>query len=605
MGPETLSALLIACGALAAAVRLLMRQLGWRGWLLAALCLASGLLLYLTLFPPRLPVGGETLVVATAEAPAGLRAGAGERLVALPEAPPIAGAERVPDLATALRRHGQVQNIRIVGRGLTPRDRDTEAGLPVEFAPMPLPRGLARLDPPADTVAGGVFTLAGETTGLAGGAAEMLDPAGRRVDSKVIGSDGSFTLGGVARAPGLATFTLRLRGRDTKVVSETPVPLRTIAERPLRAILVGAPSPETKYLRRWAEDAGIEVQSRLDAGAGLDLGGDRVSLDAASLRKVDVVIIDDQSLLGIGPAGRATLAQAVAGGLGVVVRMTSPASAGIRDSWRALGLSIAGGSETAPVTLAPLAPDEDALLSRRGPGSADVPENLNAIDDPAPDLGRWVLRTGPDFVSVATDADGGLVSGWQQRGQGRVAVWAIANSFALVLNGQADRHNQWWSETVNAVSRPESQFRPDVPALVQAGERMPICGLVAAARVIAPDSSETMLAIDPGAGARGCAAFWPSRAGVHTIVQSGGEGEQAFAFVVLPDGALKTVRANQTGEATAQWASRQNGPAAPAMPEQRGPAWPFSLAWLLVCGALWTGERLVRARVRSEGDRRH
>ncbi len=590
---QTLTAVLIAAGALGGAIGLLWRRRDWRAGVLAALTLVSGLLLYFALFPPRLPVGGETLVVATAEAPLTAKAQPGERLIALPEAPAINGAERVPDLATALRRHEQAQRVRIIGRGLTPRDRDAAAGLPIDFTPMPVPRGLIRLDPPADTPAGAIFTVAGEANGMEGGAAELLDPAGRRVDRRVIGTDGAFAMGGTARAPGLATFTLRLRGRDGKIVSDTPVPLRTIAQPPLRALLIGAPSPEAKYLRRWAEDSGIALQSRLEAGGGVNLGGESVSLTVATLRDVDVVIIDDQSL---GSGSRAVLAQAVAGGLGVVVRMTAPASAAARGNWRALGLAVEGGSEAAPVVLPPLAPDAETLTSLRGPGSVDVPASINTVDDPAPDLGRWTVRAGPAFVPAVTDADGGVLSGWQQRGQGRVALWTVANSFALVLNGQADRYYQWWSDTVSAVSRPDSTFRPGVPALSLAGERIAICGGSGSARVVGPDSTATALAIDPLAGAQGCAAYWPASAGVHRIVQPGRDGLQEFALLVLPKAALKVAKAKELGEATRRWASEQTAPAARDTPERRGPAWPYVLAWLLASGLLWLGERRWLAR---------
>lgn len=596
-GLEALAALLIGAGALAAAVRLLLRRQGWRAWLLAALSLASGALLYFTLFPPLLPIGGETLLVATAEAGPDIRAGAGERLVALPEAPAIAGAERVPDLATALRRHAQVRRIRILGRGLTTRDRDADAGLPVDFTPMQLPRGLVRLDPPADTAAGAVFTLGGEAAEMEGGTAELLDPAGRRVDSRLIPSDGSFTLGGTARTEGLATFTLRLRGRDKRILSDTPVPLRTLAPpAPLRVALFGAPSPEAKYLRRWAEDAGIDLASRLDAGGGVDLGDGGARLDAASLRETDAVIIDDSTLARLGSGGRATLAQAVAGGLGVVVRITAPANAATRGTWRALGLAVEGGDDTIPVALPPLAPDEEALAFRRGPGTDDVPGSLNTLDDPAPELARWNLRTGADVVPAVTDAEGGMLSGWQQRGQGRVALWALADSFALILNGQADRYEQWWSHTLSAVARPESLFRPDLPALVLAGERMAVCGIAASARALGPDGTDVALAIDPASGARGCAAYWPTRAGVHMIVQPGTGDRQSFAFLVLPGDAVAGITARETGEATLRWAAEQNAPAIRDVPQRRGPSWPYFLVWLLISGALWFGERRWAAR---------
>lgn len=593
--PETLAALIIALGALGGAARLLWRRRDWRAALVAVLMLASGLLLHLALFPPHIRVGGETLLVATAETPANIRAASGERLVALPEAPPLHGAERVPDLATALRRHAQAQRIRILGRGLTARDRDLDAGVPVDFTPLPVARGLVRLDPPPATAAGAAFALTGETAGPEGGMAELLDPAGRRVDRRRIGTDGRFTLGGTARAPGLAAFTLRLRGRDARISSETPVPLRTYTERPLRALVVGAPSPEAKYLRRWAEDAGIEVSSRLDAGGGADLGGgEGVRLDSASLRETDVVIIDDRALLALGSGPRSALAQAVAGGLGVVIRMTAPATAAARASWRELGLAAEGGSEVREVALPPLAPDADALVALRGPGSQDAPAGLNTIDDPAPDLGRWDVRTGPNVVAAVSDADGAMLAGWQQRAEGRVALWTLANGFALVLGGQADRYYQWWSDTVSAVARADGAFRPEVPALPLAGERSAICGIAPGARVIGPDGEATALVIDPAAGASGCAAWWPAQAGVHRIVQRGRDGLQEHAILVLPEDALSALRARENADETSRWAAEQAAAAARSAPERRGAAWPWFIAWLITSAALWFAERRWR-----------
>lgn len=593
--PETLAAALIALAALAAAARWLLMRRDAKAAALAALTLASGALLYLTLFPPHLPVGGETLLVATAESPADTKAGPGERLIALPEAPRLEGAERVPDLATALRRHTRAQALRILGRGLTARDRDAAAGIPATFKPLPLPRGLVRLDPPADTPAGAIFALGGEAAGVEGGSAELLDPSGARVDRRVIGSEGIFTLGAAARAPGLALFTLRLRGKDGAIVSDTPVPLRTLAApEPLKLLLVGAPSPEAKYLRRWAEDSGIALQSRLAAGGGVDLGDAQVSLDAGALKDIDVVVIDDRTLAGFGGGSRAALAQAVAGGLGVVVRMTAPATAGSRESWRALGLTVEGGGDVAPVALAPLAADQEALEQRRGPTAPDAPDDLNALEDPAPDLGRWTIKAGADFVPAVTDAEGAVIAGWQQRGQGRAGLWILANSFALVLSGQEERYYQWWSAMVSAVARPGREFRAEVPPLVIAGERTALCGLTGSPRVKAPDGAEVALVIDPAAGPRGCAAYWPKAEGVHTIIEPGKEGERSFAFAVLAASGLDAINKRETAEATARWAASQSASKARGAPERRGPAWPWLLGWLVLSAGLWFAERRWR-----------
>ncbi|MFL9841716.1 carboxypeptidase regulatory-like domain-containing protein [Sphingomonas sp. ST-64] len=593
-GPELIAAALIALATLVAIVRLAIVRRDSRAALLVALMLASAALLYLTLSPPRLPVGGETLVVATAEAPATIAAGAGERVVSLPEAPAVVGAERVPDLATAVRRYRQVQRIRIVGRGLTARDRDSDVGVPVAFRPIAVPPGLIRLDPPADVPAGSVFILSGAARGLNGGSAELLDPAGRRVDQRRIGEDGAFSMGGTARTAGLALFTVRLRDARKAIVSDTQLPVRASTTRPTRVLLVGAPSPETKYLRRWATDSGLDLTSQLDVGGAVRLGDAPVSLSAATLGRADALIIDDRSWNALGQGTRASVAQAVRNGLGIVVRMTGPATPELRRSLRTIGLAIEGGAETQPVALPPLAADGDMLEARRGPGEADAPDDLNALDDPVPQLMRFSVTGGRDLVPAISDDAGSVLAGWEQLGQGRAALWTVADSFALVLNGQAQRYYQWWSETLSAVARPDRRFRPDLPALARVGDRVPICGLEGRPRVVDPAGETVPVAIDPRSGQRGCAAYWPKRPGVHEVVQPTAAGARSFAFYIQPAAALAPLRALETAEATRVWAERQQRKTMSTPPDRDGPAWPWFLGWLVVSAALWIAERRWR-----------
>jgi hypothetical protein len=109
--------------------------------------------------------------------------------------------------------------------------------------------------------------------------------------------------------------------------------------------------------------------------------------------------------------------------------------------------------------------------------------------------------------------------------------------------------------------------------------------------VVDPDAAEVELRIDPAAGAQGCAAYWPSVAGVHKIVQSGSGSAHEFPFLVNPAGATEAVRRRELGEATTRWASEQNSGNALAMPERRGPVLPWLLAWLLLSSLLWYWER--------------
>ena len=83
------------------------------------------------------------------------------------------------------------------------------------------------------------------------------------------GADGRFTLQAIARTPGRVPFRLRIRDATQGVVEDVEVPLLAVAGAPLRVrVLSGAPSPELKYLRRWALDAGVQLQSETHASPG-------------------------------------------------------------------------------------------------------------------------------------------------------------------------------------------------------------------------------------------------------------------------------------------------------------------------------------------------
>lgn len=596
--PELVTAGIIALAVAVGALRLVSTRQGEGSWLriavFVAMSIAAGVLLFFTLFPPPILFARGTLVVATAAAPRDLKPGPGERLIALPEAPGTAGAERVPDLATALRRDGWPERIRVVGVGLTARDRPAVVGVPIDFRPPPAPRGLIAFEPPPMTAAGSGFVVGGQINRLTRASAELLDPAGRRVDARAIDRNGRFALVGNARAPGMALFGVRVRDGARAVVTEAAVPLWTVPDPKLRVLAIGAPGPETKYLRRWAADANIAFTSQLEAGGGVRLGDAPVPLAPATLRRFDAVIIDDRSWQGLGATGRSALASAVANGLGLIVRMTGPATPATRRAWGGLGLTIAGGEELKPIALDPLAVDADALAAQRGPAERKA-DAASALDDPAPELGRWSIRGGAGLVPLLRDGAGDVLAVWRARGLGRVALWTVADSYALVLAGQRERHFQWWSDAVTTVARAEPQFAPDLPAIARVGERMAICGVTGKPRVVAPDDRETRLAVDGPTGTPGCAAFWPVRAGLHTLIERGHDGERSRPFHVYPGGALATIAAAELRRAMVELAAASRAVAGRGdIGERPRPAWPWFLGWLAVSALLWTLERRWR-----------
>lgn len=124
-------AVALALIVLVASARQLRSPTQRRGRLIAVLTLqaAAAALLYVCLLPPsqRASLAGLVVIGAGADKTGALPTG-GTRVL-LPEATDMAGAARVPDLATALRRYPS-STVTLIGAGLAARDRD--AALPAD-----------------------------------------------------------------------------------------------------------------------------------------------------------------------------------------------------------------------------------------------------------------------------------------------------------------------------------------------------------------------------------------------------------------------------------------------------------------------------------------
>ncbi|MDR6841719.1 carboxypeptidase regulatory-like domain-containing protein [Pseudoxanthomonas sacheonensis] len=579
------------------------RSRSWRLallWLLQPVCAT---LLYFTLSPPTLPTEAGTLVVATAGATRTGTQATGDRLLALPEAPALPNAERVPDLATALRRHPGMQRLRVIGAGLEPRDRDAVRGLSLVFDAPALPRGMVRLDGPQRVAAGAAFQVGGQVNGVDQGSVELLDPAGRRVDASPLPATGAFVLAGTARVPGLATFTVRVRDAQRKPLQDVPVPVWIVADPAPRVLLLaGAPSPELKYLRRWATDAGLPLHIQLSVGDGLQLGDAPLPLNAATLQRFDLVVLDERSWAALGVGERAALVDALRKGLGILLRVTGPLPDATRRQWQALGFALSAGADTAAVRLPAESIDEEALRARRGPGTADTAAAPNGMQDGNPALSRRALKLGGvDATPLLRDADGNVLAVWRAEQRGRVAVWSMTDSFALVLSGQGARHAELWSSAFATLARAQTDSAPRIEQQPHEQQRLALCGLGGKPRVVAPDGQVAVLLTDPATGDSACAAYWPRHAGWHLLRQTDAEaGEREWPFFVYATDAAAGLRAAELRDATLRLqavplsaAGKSNDPAAPG---RRGPSWPWLLAWLVSAGALWWLERARAGR---------
>lgn len=535
--------------------------------LLAVLQALAGLLLFLVLHPPAAGSGEANLVVATRGA-GQPTAAMDEVLIALPEAGAVRGAERAPDLATALRRHPEAARVRIVGEGLPPRDRAT-ATPPVHSAPPPPISGITEIALPAPVAPGAAFAVGGRVGVLRSGTVELVDPAGTVVARSPVAADRRFVLKGAARAEGATTFDLRLRDAAGRLVERIEVPVHARADAPPRVVaLAGAPGPELNFLRRWAEGADVDLSLTIELGAGVRLGQTPARLSAADLARTDLLILDDRSWEGLDAGARGRVIRAVEGGMGLLLRPTSALAAGTRREWEALGAPLAGDGAAR------------ALASPAAEG--------------APDLTRWdMARPRADAVSQVRGPDGSTLASWRARGQGRIGVWTVRDSYVLALAGRPQVHADLWSDVFSALSRPIAADRPRLRGLARVGERAVICGVAPGDQARSDPAPTAQLLIDARAGLESCAAFWPSQPGWFAV---GAPGGQQTPIYIHPADAAPSVRAHEAGLPL-----QASGAVSPVERRARWTPGPFVLfvTLLILLGALWVMER--RRPVRQPG----
>ena len=558
------TAAVILAAVLAGAVRLVLWRRAsrmaapiWRLGALVGLQLTAAVLLYLTLNPPATVVGAAALRVVTA-GQAEPAISPGEIAIALPESGDAPDVVRVPDLATALRRFPEAQSVRLSGDGLPLRDQGA-LPVPLEYEPGPAPVGLVEFSPPASVAPGAGFDVGGRVGTLAAGSVELVDPADQIVDRASVEAGDRFQLAAYTRAAGLALFRLRLRDAQGDLVEEIAVPVETRDAAGVRMmVLAGAPNPEVRQIRRWAEDADLDVSLQVDLGAGLRLG-DAAPLTAAGLSEVDLLVIDDRRWEALPSSSRAAVASAVRDGMGLLLRPTGPLGGETRRQWAALGVSLSGPGDAATQ------PEDSEALTR-----LDLIQGGQAVVP--------LLRDGQDVVTA----------GWTGLGLGRVGVITVVDTYTLALAGRPEHHSRIWAAVVSALSRAGDDARPQVEGLAWSGRRMAVCDLENEARVIDPSGAGQGLIIDPRAGGRRCAAYWPQAPGWHVAVD---ERDQQTPFYVHPADAAPSLRRTADRQATLEMAADRPDADARARRQVAGSSWPWFAGLLIVLALLWWLER--------------
>ena len=538
----------------------------WRISAIFLLQIVSTALLYFSLFPPPTFTSAERLVILTANSEA-TNANISGRVLSLPEAKQSTNAEPIPDLATALRRYPGVNHLEIIGDGLGPRDQEATRGLSVEFNPSPLPQGLIELSLPEKVSSGARWSLQGRINKIENARVELLDPGNAVLASTQVGAEGDFTLADTARTAGLAMYQLRILDTQKKILDNIQIPLNIVQEKPLRVLsLSGGPNPELKYLRRWALDAGVQLQSQVNLSVGVQMNNAAIAINAASLRDLDLLMLDERAWGGMSRGSKQAVTDALLSGLGVLLRITGPLYANDRSELRTLGFAI-----------------NDANLVQSIHLNSDGDKKLR------PTLTRRPLTVSSrDSVTLLRDDSNNPLAVWRAEGRGRIGLMWLTDTYKLVLNGDSSGHGQIWHDTVSTLARTRNEsaiYLPDQNFRIN--ERMVLCNLAAKTYVQEPEAGISYLALDAATGAKKCAAYWPQHSGWHVVSTD----TQELPFYVRDANEMLGLKANAMREATLLLAANHSAVKNTSRIPVAGSPWPWFFGWLLITALLWLLER--------------
>jgi len=557
-----------------------------RRMLRVALVVVAAATLAALAVPPRLPgrTGpGGVVILLTPGTDQALR----RRLMdSLPGAPVIAWPDSIRDLGALRRRWPAARTVVAAGWGLREASWSGLGDLALRPAPVTLPPGVSHLAWPRQAVLGDRVRIAGRVSASTPTGLLRLEGPGGERDSLVVAGDSAptFEFEVTPTAAGLARYVLAPDHAPPDTVGLAVVP----AQPPAILVLEGAPSFETRFLRRWlaSQGARLAIRTRLSRDRdrveqvnlpGVELG----TLTGALLGQFDLVLVDGPTLAGLRASERRALEAAVReGGLGLIVAADSAAR---------------GDREFFPFGLVPLGDGDDRQVRPRWEGQPAV------ATAPVP-VAPWEFRALPGQQPLVRDPVGRILAMGTRQGAGRVASSLLLAPSRWLLEEEPGAFAGYWSMLIAATARPPAEawelatdgpLVPDLPLslVLSTADPEPV------ATVRAPSgATDTLgLAQDLADPTRWWGRYWPREPGWHSATNRGGAPYSFDVGAAAPPAREAAARILATAR-RAEWPAPDSAGFTSPPPRTPLPRWIPFLLLVAALGVLWGEGRLAGGR---------
>jgi len=536
-----------------------------------------------------------------------------ESLRMLKNASTLKNANWLLDIAQLPMREPALSGIDVRGFGLS---RTQWQSLPkdirVDFK-APSVNGFTGMHWPRTLVTGETLHIGGRYTNQAVDTViilRLLDPAGSKVDETRVRNEDNFSLSARPRTRGNLAYTLQAWSGDA-LLSEQPV-TTSVQSTPAITIMVeqSAPSFETRQLKNYAAGNGAQVLINTQISRGKSISQSvnlpdnaEITFSPQTLAAQDLLIMDGRALVLLADRQRQWLANAVEGGLGLLVLADSTLLEEFK-SIKSMGSHLFRGFELTPAPNIQTEP-VPRLLSNTSSGWQQA----------LPVAAMQVQAIEADVL--IDDGHGQALVLNRSSGLGHIAISLISQSHRWLTSGNRQHWSDYWAALIAAIGRPRSSnyLLPQTDAgFFRPGIRTPVCAMSNTENVMVTINSadadnmqqgfDISLTPDALGSPRQCGWYWPQQSGWHQIQlrqanlhneTEGAVAEQQGVYIFEQNQWLSNNRHERIA-ATRQRSSDRNNPAIEASAEK----WvsePLNIFWLwsvLVISAslLWLERKL-------------
>jgi hypothetical protein len=337
----------------------------------------------------------------------------------------------IPDLSYLLKGRPEISTVNVFGYGLAPSDLEVLKRYKFNFFPSAASgvvsvRWNSRLSYTEKLQVQGKYINSSSNE-----VKVVLRGFGDNLDSAFIlaGKTSTFSLKTIPKQAGKAVLNL-LAYADGKLLVEEKVPIEVTESKPLTVLLLSSnPDFEYKFLKNWLFEEGhmVMMRSRISKTA---ISSDFLNtkpvdlkiINAAVLRKIDVLIAYEEELATISNQEYQQIEQAVTKGMGLCIRVSE--------------LSIARKSLT-------------SNLARYELKSANDKEEQSLF-----------LRPANTSLAALKDKAGRVIAATSLYGKGKVTGLVTLTTYKWLLESKESTYTRYWSDIIGSSGTIKSSNAP-------------------------------------------------------------------------------------------------------------------------------------------------